>query len=182
MNWGTDKRRLKLLNFSTCPNTPIRKACSHISRSTALQHPLAYCSYSVTQNVDLYISVSLPIITLIKKKIPSVQQRDLLGMKYTNAWSATCASKAKQSHQLVLPTRKQKKWLSSLHKKEKTKWTSPCPWSFCWTAPGFSTWSRHLCTSMMEQLSWKFSDMLQPLWHEYSTLHTASFQILDPVE
>lgn len=62
-----------------------------------------------------------------------------------------------------------------LCKKKKTKWTPPCPWNLRLTVLGFSSRSRHLCTSMMEQLSRKFCDMLQPLWHKYSTLHTASF-------
>lgn len=94
---------------------------------------------------------------------------------------ATCASKAKQCMKLrpsTSPAYKKAKEIfvfAKEEKKKKTKWTPLCHGNLCLKVLGFLSWSRHVCTSMMKQLLQKFSDMLQPLWHKYSTLRTASF-------
>lgn len=105
-------------------------------------------------------------LTEQKQKIPSVQQGDLLGMKRADARSA---SEAKHewgwSRPLVLPTGGRGR------EKKKTKWRPRRPGNL-----------NRRSASAMEQLPRRFSDMLQPLWHKYSTLHTASPRLLNLVK
>lgn len=130
-----------------------------------------------TVPLEMSICTLACMITQNKKEktIPSVQQWDLLGMKYTDV----CASKAKQCMEsnhlsvLFLWESKRKIFLSFAKKKRQNEHHFVMKTSA--RNPELFIMKQTFCTSMMVQLLQKLSDMLQPLWHKYSTLGTASF-------
>lgn len=107
------------------------------------------------------------------KTIPSVQQWDLLGMKYIDACASKAMNGAETIDQFCLWESKRKDFFFLPKRKDKMDIT--LPWK-----PQLKSWIFHheadfFCTSMMVQLLQELSDMLQPVWQKYSTSGTASF-------
>lgn len=117
MNWGTDKRHLKLLNFSSCPNT--------LAEMQVLVFPDQQLYSTCWPGVrTVPHKMSICTLALLWLWLPWSKRKSLLcNSEIYWEWNTLTPGvppvQAKQSHQLVLPTRKQKKWLSSLQKKKR---------------------------------------------------------------